>query len=458
MKTLDHKLALEIVEALQARGHIAYLVGGCVRDQLLGNEPKDYDVVTSASPDEMEQWFRKTVAVGKSFGTLTVVDGASQVQVSTLRNCDENAQLPFTPETVSRLLRNDACDRDFTVNAMYLDPSTQALIDFNNGQADLNARLLRTVGDPRTRFMKDRLRLLRAIRFASCYGFTIVPETYSEVANLSAEIATVSPERIRDELKKILVGKDPVRGLDLMADCNLMAHILPEVIELQGPKGMQDPVWHPEGNVWVHSRLVVDQLKGGSFELVLGGLLHDIAKPDTQLIHEDGRISNYGHAEVGAKKAKVICTRLKLSAEETDRVTTLVAMHMKMHDVLGLRPGKLATLLERSDIQDLIALQHADSMGTTCECRMDKSRKNFLEEKLLQHRSAREITPFKPVITGQTLIELGFAPGPIFRQILEEAACAQREGAFCDDNSARDWLQDRFAIDNTVSGTVKLRE
>lgn len=444
----DKALAIEIVQALQSRGHIAMLVGGCVRDELLGLLPKDYDVVTSATPEQMEDWFAKTVAVGKSFGTLTVVRGNSQVQVSTLRNCTTvagGAGMAPPGEQTLTLLMEDASDRDFTFNALFLDPITGNLIDFFEGQHDLSVKRIRTVGDPKERFVKDRLRMLRSIRFAACYGFSIAPDVMSAVCDLSSEIIQVSSERIRDELKKLLASNAPLTGLDLMMDSGLMAGVLPEIMPMSSDRGDQDPVWHPEGNVWVHSRLVVQELRGGSFELVFGGLLHDVGKPDTQERQPDGRISNRRHAEVGAGIAQKICARLKLSNDETERVCDMVSLHMRMHEVTDIRPGKLARLLERPDIRDLIALQHADAIGTTCDCRDDKSRRLFLEARLQEHETTQTENPFKALITGDTLISMGYKPGPSFREILEEAACVQREGGFADEEAAAEWLRNRYS-------------
>lgn len=440
----DKSLALEIVRTLQERGHLALLVGGCVRDELLETTPKDYDVVTTATPEQMESWFSKTVAVGKSFGTLTVVRGAAQVQVSTARNCKAAGHIPADDAEVRRLLEDDASDRDFTFNAIFRDPISGSLYDFFGGQGDLAAGRIQTVGNATERFRKDRLRMLRSVRFASTLGFTITPEVLAAVRDLAPEISQVSFERVRDELKKMLTKGNPVAGLDLMMETGLMKEIIPEIMAMLSAEGEQDPVWHPEGDVWVHSRMVVKELTGGSFELLLGALLHDVGKPATQQRLEGGRISNRGHAEVGAKMAKRICARLKISNEETQRICDLVGLHMKMHDVARLRTGKLAKLLERPDIHDLIALQHADAVGTTCDCKLEKSMREFLLAKLSEQEKQEEIAPFAALITGDLLISLGYSPGPAFREILEEGSCAQREGAFSTIDAATVWLQQRY--------------
>jgi len=447
----EKQLATAVVAALHKRGHTAVLAGGCVRDELLGRQPKDYDVATSATPDAVESIFPKTIAVGKQFGVVIVVEGESQIEVATLR-ADGQYSDGRRPEKVQYVtsLREDAARRDFTINAMFEDPLTGEIFDFFGGQHDLAAGIIRAVGNPGERIEEDRLRMLRAPRFASRYGFSIDPALLAALTANAREISAVtqgrravSYERIANELEGILTSAHPLTGLDLLMQTGLLSEILPEVVACNTAVGEQDPVWHPEGNTWVHTRMVVANLVGGSFPLMLGGLLHDVGKPKTQQRHADGRISNHEHADVGADMARVITRRFKMSNDDSDRVVELVRMHMLMHVVDELRKGKLVALLGRNDIQDLIALQHADATGTGCPDCQARSRRDFLTLKLHELAEASKATP---LVTGDTLIALGFKPGPTFKSMLTEALDAQREGAFSTADGGRQWATQRFGV------------
>ncbi|MBX9693179.1 MAG: HD domain-containing protein [Cyanobacteria bacterium] len=261
----------------------------------------------------------------------------------------------------------------------------------------------------------------------------------------------VSFERIRDELLKILASERPVVGLDLLMETGLMQEIIPELLETNTEKGDQDPVWHPEGNTWIHTRMVVEILaqQGHPVEVILAGLLHDVGKPCTQVRKEDGRISNVGHDEVGAEMANDICRRLRLSNEQVQLVTKLVRNHMRMHQGKKMRHSKLVNLLEHPYINEMIALQHADSMGTTCENRHEKSLLEFYNEKLdeLKHKMpAAQMLGADPLVTGATLLGLGFKPSPQFKVMLEQAMDAQREGAFLTEDEAVEWVRRTFSV------------
>lgn len=453
----DKQLATAVVAELQRRGYTAVLAGGCVRDEILGCTPKDYDVATSATPEVVESIFSRTIAVGKAFGVITVVDGQAMVEVATLR-ADGQYSDARRPESVKYVtsLREDASRRDFTMNAMFCDPLTGEVFDFFGGQEDLARRVIRSVGNPQERIEEDRLRMLRVARFAARYGFSTDPALIRALARNATQInavidgrRAVSWERIAGELEGILTSAHPLTGLDVLMDTGLMKEILPEVAQCNTAAGDQDPVWHPEGNTWMHTRLVVANLTGGSFPLMLGGLLHDVGKPRTQKRHSDGRISNHGHAEVGAEMARAITRRLKMSNVCSYRVTELVRLHMTMHAVDELKRSKLVALLEREDIQDLIALQHADATGTACPDCQERSRRDFLAAKLKELSEAAEAAQrpgATPLVTGDVLIGMGFKPGPAFKGMLSEALDAQREGAFSDADQAKEWLRKRFGI------------
>jgi poly(A) polymerase len=451
----EKQLATAVVAELQRRGYTAVLAGGCVRDEILGRTPKDYDVATSARPEAVESVFPRTIAVGKAFGVIIVVDGQAMVEVATLR-ADGQYSDGRRPESVQYVtsLREDAARRDFTMNAMFRDPLTGEVFDFFGGQEDLARRVIRAVGNPQERIEEDRLRMLRVARFAARYGFEIDPLLTGALTRNAAEInaviegrRAVSFERIANELEGILTSPHPLTGLDVLMDTGLMRQILPEIAECDTAAGEQDPVWHPEGNTWVHTRKVVGNLTGGSFPLMLGGLLHDVGKPRTQERHADGRISNHGHAELGAEMACAITRRLKMSNECSHRVVELVRLHMTMHAVDELRRSKLVALLERDDIQDLIALQHADATGTGCPDCQERSRRDFLKAKLKELSEAAEAAQrpgATPLVTGDVLIGMGFTPGPAFKGMLSEALDAQREGAFSDAEKAKEWVRQRF--------------
>lgn len=441
-------IAQKIVTQLQNKGFTAAFVGGCVRDGLLGLVPKDYDVVTSARPPDVETVFDRTLPIGKKFGIVTVLWQGQEIEVATLRSERhyEDGRRPGQVEFVSSL-QEDAQRRDFTVNAMYLDPITGKLYDFFGGRADLDARLIRCVGDAYQRIREDKLRMLRAVRFAA-HGFQLDPYLHQAIKECAHQVTACSQQRIRDELKGILTSPDPVRGLELLMELGLMQYILPEVVRLNGPEGDQDPIWHPEGNVWAHTRLVVSHLAGSSFELVLAGLLHDIGKPDTQVRHENGRISNHNHEFVGADIARNICRRLRMTNKQVEAVAELVANHMRMHVADRMRKGTLGVLMLRPDFDELVALQNADAMG--CTSAESKSLREFFRNKRLELEQSQaacngddngQSAKFVPLLNGHVLKNLGLKPGPIFAEILSAGLEAQLEGQFQDLSGAEAWVR-----------------
>lgn len=450
--TTEREAATFVARTLQERGHIGVFVGGCVRDLLMGRKPKDYDVATSAKPDEVESMFAHTIPVGKQFGIIVVVVDGHQIEVATLRGDGQytDGRRPDSVHFVTNL-REDAERRDFTMNAMFMDPVTGEIFDYFGGQADIAAGIIRAVGEPALRIEEDKLRMLRACRFAARYGFEIEPGLRAAIAANARSIHMVSAERIAKELEGILTTDSPLIGLDYMMALGLMHEVFPEIVRMKSKEGEQDAIWHPEGNTWVHTRNVVRGATGNGFVIVLAALLHDIGKPDTQKIWPNGGISNHKHADVGAEIARKIMNRLKLSNEVTDRVYQLVLMHMVMHDGPKMRAATLKRLIERPDFNDLVVLQDADARG--CDYVGSKSLKAFYAQKVaefaaLENESQRPGA--KPLVDGRVLISLGHKPGPRFKEILEAARDAQDEGVFTDAAAAKAWVESNHPLNQPV--------
>ncbi len=447
------RLGTGLVTDLQKAGFLAVFAGGAVRDKVMGGTAKDFDIATRATPEQVEQLFKakghNVILTGKQFGVINVIVEGKQFEIASLRT-DGQYTDGRRPDSVRHVnsLYEDAARRDLTINSMFQDPTTNAVYDFFGGKQDIADRRIRTVGDPHKRFSEDLLRMMRVPRFASRYeGFTVEPATAEAIARKAPEITSVSAERVRDELRGILTSRHPLTGLDFMMDSGLMKAVLPEIVELTGPKAAQDPIWHPEGKTWPHTRLVVNNLTGSRWETMLAGLLHDGGKPATQQVWPDGRISNHGHAEVGATMARDICNRFKMSNAEKDVVVTLVADHMKMHNVQEWRRSRLMDLLSSPIVEDHIALQHADAMGTGRTDGLSKSNREWLVGKQQEFASAENAAQklgAKPIIDGRVLIGLGVKPGERLGQIKESALEAQREGAFTDIDSAKAWLAEKF--------------
>lgn len=446
-------MGTKLVTDLQKEGHLAVFAGGSVRDKLMGGTPKDFDIATRATPDQVIALFEgkgyKVIPTGKQFGVINVVADGKQFEIATLRN-DGQYTDGRRPDGVRHVnsLWEDAARRDLTINAMFQDPTTRTVYDFFGGKQDISNKIIRTVGDPVKRFEEDRLRMMRVPRFASRYeGFTVDPATRDAIAAQAHQIHAVSPERIVTELRGILTSKQPLTGLDFMMETGLMREVLPEVHALTGPKAMQDPVWHPEGSTWNHTRLVVNNLTGSRWETMLSGLLHDIGKPATQKVWEDGGISNYGHAEVGADMSRAIMNRFKMSNAEKDMVVKLVADHMKMHTVQEWRRGKLATLLNSPYIDEHIALQHADATGTARTDGHGRSNRDWLFGKKAEFAAETNTAlalGAKPLIDGRMLIDMGVKPGPKLGEIKTKALEAQGDGVFTDAASANRWLLENY--------------
>ena len=452
MKTL----ATSIVQTLRQRGFRAYLVGGCVRDLLLGREPKDYDVATDATPEQVMGIFPETYAVGAQFGVVLVpvaerdvasnvsTESASKshaIEVATFRS-DLGYSDGRHPDEVrfSGDPREDVARRDFTINGMLLDPlgaqTPGEVLDFVGGRKDLEAGIIRTIGDPERRFGEDKLRMLRAVRFAARFEYTIEAATFAAIQKLAPQIEVVSRERVRDELTRMLTEGHARRAFLLLDESGLLKHVLPEISAM---KGVAQPAeFHPEGDVFVHTLLLLENLpKPCSLTLAWGALLHDVGKPPTFRVAPD-RIRFDGHVEVGVKMAEEICRRLRFSNDETEQILALVDNHMRFGHVSRMKESTLKKFLRMPAFEVHLALHRADSLAS--------HRNLSTYEFVLQKRA--EIPPEKmrpsPLVTGEDLIAGGHVPGPKFREILSAVEDAQLEGRLTGRDAALEFVRREF--------------
>lgn len=428
--------ATTVVRRLRDAGYEAVFAGGCVRDRLLGLEPSDYDVATNALPDVVQSLFEKTVPVGKQFGIIVVVVGGMTFEVATFR--EDGPYLDGRrPESVRFAdARTDALRRDFTVNAMFEDPIDGRTIDYVGGRKDLHRGIVRAVGEPRLRFAEDRLRMLRAVRFATRFGFEIDDTTFAAIRADAAHLPEVSAERIGEEIVRILTEGGARRGFDLLDSSGLLSVVLPEIFAMKGCE--QSPDHHPEGDVFVHTLLCLSHLAAGCSEtLALGVLLHDVAKPSTAVLR-DGRWTFYGHLEQGATMAEEVCTRLRRSRATTDRVSFLVAQHLRHCSAKEMRAATLKRFLRQDGIDELLELTRVDGLSSNgdlgyyeyCRAALDELRK--------------EKAPPEPLINGHDLIELGLEPGPLFSRILEAVEDSQLEGDLVSREQAIEFVRARW--------------
>ncbi len=413
--------AVEIVRALRARGRVALLAGGCVRDALLGLSPKDHDVATDARPEEVLALFPRAVAVGAEFGVVRVPTGDETVEVATFRRDDRYEDGRHPVAVTFSGPEDDARRRDFTINGMFLDPSTGAVIDHVGGRADLEKGIVRAIGDPRERFGEDRLRLLRAVRFAARFSFAIESGTLAAIRELAPLATGLSPERIREEIEKMLLGPRPSVAFRLLAETGLLAAVLPEVDATRGVE--QPPEYHPEGDVFTHVLLMLEKLPpDATFELAMGVLLHDVGKPPT--FEKTDRIRFHNHADVGAEMAEAVCERLRCSRRSRERIVALVRDHMKFAEVTRMRESRLRRFLASDGIEEHLELHRID-----CESSHRKlDHYEFCRGKLEAYAAESPLP--KPFVTGDDLIALGHAPGPEIGRLLRALFDRQLEGEF----------------------------
>jgi putative nucleotidyltransferase with HDIG domain len=417
---MAEELAKSIITRLRQAGHVAFMVGGCVRDLLMGQIPKDFDVATSARPDELLRLFPGADSVGAHFGVVLVHEDSAQVEVATFRS-DREYEDGRRPVAVHFETdpRQDVLRRDFTINAMLLDPFSGEVLDYTGGRADLEVKLIRAIGDPEVRFREDHLRLLRAVRFAARTGFEIESRTFEAIRRLSALIRSVSAERVRDEIARILTEGAARRGFELLDATGLLKEVLPEIAAMKGVE--QPPAFHPEGDVWTHTMIMLDGLNQPSIELALGVLLHDVGKPPTFRIAE--RIRFDGHVEKGVEIAHSILTRLRFPHSVMEAVEALVANHMKFMEVPKMRESTLKRFMRLPGFEDHMALHRLDCLSSH----------GGLENYDFVRQKQREVPPEqlkpKPLLTGRDLIAAGYRPGPQFGLVLHEIEDAQLEGS-----------------------------
>ena len=469
--------ATDIVRLLRARGFQAYFNGGCVRDMLLGREPADYDVSTDATPQEVMRIFPRTLAVGAQFGVVLVPD-----KPETTKDTKEHEGEPTQTDSLSLTLslatagslenavslgkavevatfrrdlgysdgrhpdevrftkdpREDVQRRDFTINGMLFDPLTNEILDFVGGRADLKAGIVRAIGDPLRRFAEDKLRMLRAVRFAARFEYTIEPATFAAIQELAPQIHQVSQERVRDELTKMLTEGHARRAFLLLDESGLLREVLPEISRMKGVE--QPPQFHPEGDVFVHTLLLLEKLPAGSSKtLAWGALLHDVGKPPTFRVAPD-RIRFDGHVDVGVKMACEICRRLRFSNDETEQILALVDHHMRFAQVFQMNESTLKKFLWLPRFDEHLELHRMDVLSSNGIL----SGYEYARERL-QSMPPEAMRP-QPLVTGDDLIAAGYEPGPRFKEILGAVEDAQLEGRVATREAAMEYVRHEFPL------------
>ena len=437
----SRELANSICATLRDHGYQALLVGGCVRDLLLGREPLDYDVTTDATPDQVLKLFPDGLSVGAQFGVILVYRDNLKVEVATFRS-DVGYSDGRHPDRVeyARSPQADVQRRDFTINGLLMRPETGEVLDYVGGQADLKAGVLRAIGEPSRRFAEDKLRLMRAVRFAARFGFDIEPITFKAIRQHAHEATAVSAERLRDELTKLLTEGAARRGFELLDETGLLNVVLPDIAAMQGVE--QPPQFHPEGDVWIHTRMMIERLPAGvSPTLAWGVLLHDVGKPPTfKSAEETGdRIRFDGHVDVGVRMAETICRKLRFSNDDTDQILALVANHMRFKDVAQMKASTLKRFMRLPRFEEHLELHRLDCLSS--HGRLDSY--GYIEHALAE-TPAEQIRPPR-LLTGDDLKALGYLPGPVFSEILESVEDAQLEGQLHSKEEALAYVRRRFA-------------
>jgi poly(A) polymerase len=426
-----------IVQRLQQAGHQAVFAGGCVRDGLLGHEPADYDIATSARPEQVEALFENTIPLGRQFGIVLVPGGQHHFEVATFRK-DEGYLDGRRPVAVLFTdIETDARRRDFTINAVFEDPVSGRILDFVGGRDDLAAGIVRAVGDPRERFAEDHLRLLRAVRFSARFGFPIERTTRDAIIEAAATIARVSAERIGEEVLRMLTEGRARRAFELLDETGLLPHVLPEIAAMKGCA--QPPDMHPEGDVFVHTMICLGHLEAGCSEaLGLGVLLHDVGKPPCAETRPDGRRTFHGHTREGARMAGHIVRRLRRSNATVERVVFLVDQHLRHCAAAEMRSSTLKRFLRQDGIDELLELARIDALSSNG----DLGHYEFCREALAELPA--ELMKPEPLIGGHDLMALGLVPGPVFREILLAVEDGQLEGTLATRDAALEFVRQRY--------------
>ena len=431
--------ARRVVTQLRESGHIAYFAGGCVRDMVRGLTPKDYDIATDARPEAVQSLFPRTFAVGAHFGVIIVLENGFQFEVATFRSDDAYIDGRHPSAVHFSSPEEDAQRRDFTINGMFYDPVAEKVIDLVGGRADIEAKLVRAIGDPAQRFAEDRLRMLRAVRFATVLDYDIEKQTWHALLTNAASISQISAERIRDELVRIFLSPNRVRGWDLLDSSGLMRAILPELDAMKGV--LQPEQFHPEGDVFVHTRLMLQLLpEKVSVQLVFAVLFHDVAKPVTARVDETGRIRFNEHDRIGAQMTEAIMRRLRFSGDEIQATVEMVRQHMVFKDAPKMRVAKLKRFMARPTFEEELELHRVD-----CE----SSHRNLDNYEFLVRKReefAREPIIPPPLVRGDDLIALGLKPGPKFGEILEAVETKQLEGTLRTREEALEWVKREYLL------------
>ena len=430
-------VALKVAARLRENGHIAYFAGGCVRDMVRGLTPKDYDIVTDARPEAVQSLFPHTFAVGAHFGVIIVLENGFQFEIATFRSDDAYIDGRHPSAVHFSSPEEDAQRRDFTINGMFYDPVAEKMIDFVGGRADIDAKRVRAIGDPAQRFGEDRLRMLRAVRFATVLGYEIEKATWDALATNAESINQISAERIRDELVRTFLSPNRVRGWDLLDSSGLMRAILPELEAMKGV--LQPEQFHPEGDVFVHTRLMLQLLpQEVPVPLVLAVLFHDVGKPVTATGDKTGRIRFNEHDRIGAQMTEAIMRRLRFSGAEIEATVEMVKQHMVFKDVPNMRLAKLKRFMARPTFDDELELHRVD-----CESshRM-LDNYEFLLRKRQEFANEPIIPP--PLVRGDDLIALSLKPGPKFGEILEAVETRQLEGTLRTREEALEWVKREY--------------
>jgi len=442
-----------ILRRLKSEGFEAYLAGGCVRDLLLGRKPKDYDVATSARPEIVLDLFPRTFSVGAHFGVVLVAsEGNGQstlTEVATFRS-DGDYSDGRHPDQVRYTLsaEEDVQRRDFTINGLLLDGLDEhkgglrdSVLDFVGGLDDLDVGIVRAIGKPELRFDEDHLRMLRAVRFAARFGFEIESTTADAIRSLAPKIAAVSRERVRDELTRMLTEGQARRAFELLDETGLLAQVLPEVTRLKGVA--QPPEWHPEGDVWIHTLMLLEQLEAGApMTLAWGALLHDIGKPATFQAPKspDDRIRFNGHVEIGVSIGADICRRLRFSNDETAQILALIENHMRFGDAPRMKTSTLKRFFRLNNFPEHLALHRMDCMASSCNLEL-----YHFAEKRFRTMPAEEVRPV-PLLTGRELIAAGYEPGAAFKVMLLAVEEAQLNGAIHTQDEALELIRTHFPL------------
>jgi len=439
MKSPMEKTARDVAARLRERGHLAYFAGGCVRDIVRGQTPKDFDIATDANPEAVQKLFPHTYAVGAHFGVILVVENGFQFEVATFRADDVyvDGRRPSAVHFSSP--EEDARRRDFTINGMFYDPVAEKVIDFVGGRADIQAKLVRAIGDPGQRFAEDRLRMLRAVRFATVLDYKIDNETWDALLANVVSINEISAERIREELVRMFLSSNRTRGWDLLDSSGLMRAILPEIDAMKGCA--QPEQFHPEGDVFEHTRLMLQFLpEKVSVPLVFAVLLHDVAKPRTATVDNTGRIRFNEHDRIGAEMTEEIMRRLRFSGAEIDATVEMVRQHMVFKDVPKMRIAKLKRFMARPTFNDELELHRVDCQGS--HRMLDNY--EFLLRKREEFANEPIIPP--PLVRGDDLIALGLKPSPKFGEILEAVETRQLEGTLRTREEALEWVKHECSL------------